>query len=251
MWRWRGFWLGQFTRDGGYMEYKDSIHKVNKSKVVDNVIEQMQALIDRGIWKEGDKIASEAQMSVDFNVSRVVIREALQYFRGKNMIITKHGLGSFICNPNNFNTVPGMEPMKITFEDIQNLKELRKCIEIGAVELAGKRATSEDLEKIRRAFEQMKASEEDMEEFTKADLEFHMAIVESAHNKLLYKAYRSCGNEIYHILRNMNSIQDARTYAISTHEKICNAMMERKPKEAIDVLNNSMQYNDARYSKYF
>ena len=55
------------------MEYKDSIHKVNKSKVVDNVIEQMQALIDRGIWKEGDKIASEAQMSVDFNVSRVVI----------------------------------------------------------------------------------------------------------------------------------------------------------------------------------
>lgn len=234
------------------MEYLSAIHKIEKSKLVDNVIEQMQGMIQRGVWKEGDKIASENQLAKDFNVSRVVIREALQSLRSRNMIITRHGLGSFVCNPNNFSdaTEEG-DLLEISEDDYLSLCELRACVENRAIQLSVEYGTQEDFDRIRDALQRMKESSNNSAEFTEADLDFHLAIVDSGHSKLLIKAYHSCQSELYFILQEMNRVRDSPTYALSSHQEIYDAIAGRDAKRALACLKDMEKFNKARYATMF
>lgn len=234
------------------MEYPTAIQRIERNKLVDNVIEQMYGLIERGVWKEGDKISSENQLAKDFNVSRVVIREALQSLRSRNMIITRHGLGSFVCNPRNFSeTLPDGELLEISEEDFLSLYELRACVENRAIQLSVEHGTEEDFSHIHNALQRMEASAGDLEEFTAADLSFHLAIVASGHSKLLIKAYHSCQNELFFILREMNRIRESPTYAIATHTEVYQAMVDRDAKRALNVFKDMAKFNTARYASMF
>ncbi|MCD8223837.1 MAG: FadR family transcriptional regulator [Clostridiales bacterium] len=234
------------------MDYSNAIQKIEKNKLVDNVIEQMNGLIEHGAWKEGDKIASENQLARDFNVSRVVIREALQSLRSRNLIVTRHGLGSFVCNPRNFpDVMDGGELLEISEDDFLSLQELRLCVENRSIQLSAEYGTEEDFARIHEALERMKAFADNLEEFTAADLDFHLAVVESGHSKLLIKAYHSCQNEVHFILREMNRIQESQTYALYTHTEVYQAIAARDAKRAMLVFKDMGEFNKARYSGMF
>lgn len=57
------------------------IVKVEKINLVDEVYKQIRQQITSGNWKEGEKIASENQLTESFAVSRVVIREQSKELR--------------------------------------------------------------------------------------------------------------------------------------------------------------------------
>lgn len=57
------------------------IVKVEKINLVDEVYKQIRQQITFGNWKEGEKIASENQLTESFAVSRVVIREQSKELR--------------------------------------------------------------------------------------------------------------------------------------------------------------------------
>ena len=234
------------------MEPQTGIQKIEKSKLVDTVIDKMYRMIESGVWKEGDKLASENKLAQNFNVSRVVIREALQSLRSRNMITTRHGLGSFVCNPSNFsNDSSEHELLEISEDDFLSLSELRACVENRAVLLSAKYGTEEDFARILDALHQMQNSVGNLEEFTKADLDFHTAVVESGHSRLLIKAYHSCRNELFFILKEMNRVRESQTYALSTHAEVYEAIASRDPKRTINLFKNMSKFNKVRYSSLF
>lgn len=234
------------------MKYPSAIQKIEKNNLVDNVIRQMQGLIQGGVWREGDKIASENQLAKDFNVSRVVIREALQSLRSRNMIITRHGLGSFVCNPNNFSgSSEDGDLLEISEDDYLSLCELRACVENRAIQLSAEYGTQEDFNRIYEALQRMRDSTHDLVEFTEADLDFHMAIVGSGHSRLLIKAYHSCQSELFFILREMNRIRDSPTYALASHQEIYEAIADRDAKRALAHLKDMEKFNKVRYASMF
>lgn len=234
------------------MGYADNIHKIERGNLVDNVVAQITELINIGVWKEGEKIASESQLAKDFSVSRVVIREALQNLRSRNIIVTRHGLGSFVCNSNNFSNISGNNDfLALSEEDLLSLYELRTCVENRAIQLSTVYGTEEDFEQIRKALDQMKVSTNDLLQFTEADLAFHMAIVKSGHSRLLIKAYQSCEKELFTILKEMNRIYDSHTFAISSHTDIYQAISARDAKRALTVLKNAGDFNKVRYYTLF
>jgi len=51
-----------------------------------------------GIYKPGDKLPSEATLSAELGISRVMIREALAMLAEQKYIIRKHGAGTFIAD---------------------------------------------------------------------------------------------------------------------------------------------------------
>jgi GntR family transcriptional regulator len=48
--------------------------------------------------KPGDKLPSEAELAQQIGISRATLREALQTFAERGMIISKHGVGTFVAN---------------------------------------------------------------------------------------------------------------------------------------------------------
>ena len=70
------------------------------------------------------------------------------------------------------------------------LIDVRFGIEPQMVRLAVANATLVDIERLRRALEQVESAADDPAAFTLADSEFHLALAESTHNPLLVWLYQ-------------------------------------------------------------
>jgi len=233
-----------------------AIVRIEKKNLVDEVYGQMCEQIASGKWKEGEKIASEHRLCELFNVSRVVIREALQRLRMQGLVVTRRGMGSFISNPNNFLTdqvapVAATPPLRITEKDYLSFIEFRSCIEFKAIELSTTRATAEDYANIQGALLRMKRSIGDLDAFTQADLAFHTAIVESAHNIFFTQTMKSCREMILFCLHEMNNLNDTQNWGIEIHRDLADYIIARDIKSALKALKNNNDYNLARLERFF
>lgn len=164
------------------MKYK----KIKPKKIYEEVAEAIYEMIRNGQLKPGAKLDSVQQLAENFQVGRSAIREALTSLRAMGLIEMKQGEGTYVKE---------FEPDQITFplstailmnkEDISNLLEVRKFIEIGTAEAAAKRRTEQQLLTIESALLEMKKAHGNEELGEEADLKFHMAIAESSQNSLL------------------------------------------------------------------
>lgn len=60
------------------------------------VIEKIKQDIDDGIYREGEKLPSEFELSKQLGVSRATLREALRILEDEKFVVRKHGVGTFI-----------------------------------------------------------------------------------------------------------------------------------------------------------
>ena len=62
------------------------------------VIDRLKSDIAKGVYKENEKLPSEFELSKSLGVSRATLREALRLLEEENVIIRRHGVGTFV-NP--------------------------------------------------------------------------------------------------------------------------------------------------------
>ncbi len=219
------------------------IGKIEKRSLGIKVYESLkQSLLSE--YQEGDLIPSENKLSKIFNVSRVVIREALLRLRTEKIIVTYQGKGSFLANPKNFEKNLNV-CSKIDFEKYRQVMECREAIETFAVHLAVKNATGQELSYILECAERLATASNDRE-FNIRDYEFHLALVKCSHNDYFTAIYQDCFNEIFGVLELMNQIESSRDYAIKLHKEIAENLYLRNAKNVIKLLNKNDEYNVAR-----
>lgn len=228
------------------------LSRLERYNLVDEVYSQIKKMILSGEWKEGDKIPSENQLCGIMNVSRVVVREALQRLRNEMMIVTYQGMGTFVANPRNYMKADNMKSAPITElsrEEFDNIMEFRECLETYAVERSVKTATDSDLKLIKDAANEMENCEDDIEKFNEADYRFHMSIISSSHNDMMVRAMESGREQIMYCLNKMNRLNDSRPYAVDLHHKIAECICNRDAKQAIRLLKSNGEYNTARMAQ--
>lgn len=62
------------------------------------VIDRLKSDIEKGVYQENEKLPSEFELSKSLGVSRATLREALRLLEEENVIIRRHGVGTFV-NP--------------------------------------------------------------------------------------------------------------------------------------------------------
>ncbi len=60
------------------------------------VIDRLKKDIEKGIYNEKEKLPSEFDLSKQLGVSRATLREALRILEEENVIIRRHGVGTFV-----------------------------------------------------------------------------------------------------------------------------------------------------------
>ncbi|WML39112.1 GntR family transcriptional regulator [Neobacillus sp. OS1-2] len=60
------------------------------------VIDRLKQDIEEGIYKEKEKLPSEFDLAKQLGVSRATLREALRILEEENVIIRRHGVGTFV-----------------------------------------------------------------------------------------------------------------------------------------------------------
>lgn len=60
------------------------------------VIDRIKKDIEQGVYKEKEKLPSEFELAKQLGVSRATLREALRVLEEENVIIRRHGVGTFV-----------------------------------------------------------------------------------------------------------------------------------------------------------
>ncbi|TWT07535.1 GntR family transcriptional regulator [Planococcus sp. CPCC 101016] len=98
------------------------------------VIDRMKQDIAAGVYKEKEKLPSEFELSKTLGVSRATLREALRLLEEDNIIVRRHGVGTFVNSKPLFSSgieqltsvsdmirQAGMEPGAIYLSTSENL----------------------------------------------------------------------------------------------------------------------------------
>nr|WP_246596241.1 GntR family transcriptional regulator [Bacillus alkalicola] len=60
------------------------------------VIDRLKNEIDNGLYEAGEQLPSEFELSKQLGVSRATLREALRMLEDENVIVRRHGVGTFV-----------------------------------------------------------------------------------------------------------------------------------------------------------
>ncbi len=207
------------------------IRPIRKTKVSDEVLEQLKRSILAGDYKPGDRLPSEKALCELFQVSRISVRTALHKLAAIGLIETRNGEGTFVRS---FDTsaalLPLMQDISITPDTILELLEFREGIERLGCRLAARRGNAADNEKLLSLYNLMEADAYagDQELFTQHDIEFHRQISKMSANAFiertldiiddLYRAHLRQMNQKISLLRSLEFHRDL-TEAIGNGEE--------------------------------
>ena len=219
-------------------EESDHGYPLRSHGLVIEIVERLTKDIHSGVLKPGEKLPTEAIIMRNFAVSRTVVREALSRLQASQLVITKHGIGTFVAehiNKSNFS---------ITAEDFSTLKdvisvlELRISLETEAAGLAAKRRTDENIEAMRKALLELKDSVTSPTGGVKSDFEFHIQVSKATGNRHFSELMNHLGTMIIprgRINGKLHSTSEDEAYLLmvnSEHESIFQAILNQDSETA-------------------
>jgi DNA-binding FadR family transcriptional regulator len=189
-----------------------------------------------GQYRPGDTLPTEPRIQAEFGVSRTAVREAIRLLSAKGLTASRPKIGTRVRPTVDWNMLdPDVLRWQLdqspSEEFIHALFEMREIIEPAAAERAAERATPEELDRMGVAMEGIQNEARASPEQIKADLDFHMAILEASRNPLL----RSVGAMIESALSITFSL-GWRTVmaedAILQHRAVYDAIRQRQGEQA-------------------
>ena len=225
----------------------------------------MEEFISMGIWKENDKIPSEAELADMFGINRFTVRMALQKLNTLGILETYVGDGTYVRSFNFEKHLENIYQFYMSAELMDDVSEFRNVIEIACVRLAIRRHTEEELEELKRlcrAFEEsitayVNAKNDPLkrqflfEKFNDDDIALHTQICKMSHNELLIYAYSAAKEAIRQQMLNlghkrvMSLNPNDEIISVKSHWNIYHAI-ERKDfrtckKILTEMINNQAQ----------
>jgi GntR family transcriptional repressor for pyruvate dehydrogenase complex len=146
------------------------------------VVAQVREALFAKKLKPGDFLGTEKDIAVRFNASRIVARDALRTLEALGIVAIRMGKGggARIAHGN-----PRLFAEALTGVSAAEIMDAQRAIETLDAELAAENATAEDIAKLRRLLREAAAAIGDLDEFTRLSRDFHLAVAEASHNRVL------------------------------------------------------------------
>jgi GntR family transcriptional repressor for pyruvate dehydrogenase complex len=207
------------------------------------IVDQLIALIKRGVLKPGDRLPSENELMEMLGVGRSSIREAKQTLMAMNLVEAHPGRGSFIREIGPEACInPEAVWLLLAGERMGALYETRELLEVQVARLVAERATDADLQALEKALEQLEHAVCVGESVYDAGLQFHFALIKAAHNPVLVSLYdvimgllQECQRPIY------EQASDPQA-ELEHHRQIYRSVRDRDPAQAERVMRQHLQY---------
>ncbi len=171
-----------------------SAEKLNQGRrrgrtLADQAYERILAMILEEQVAIGDKLPTEKELCAQLEVSRPVLRRALDQLREDGVIVSRQGSGSFV------NRRPDEATLKFapagSIADIQRVFEFRAAIESEAAFLAAQRRTEAELKEMRNALAALDKCIATEALGVAEDDDFHRIVCAASDNQYLSSARNS------------------------------------------------------------
>jgi GntR family transcriptional repressor for pyruvate dehydrogenase complex len=219
------------------------------TRIADVVAGTLEKRILEGSLKPGDRLPSERDFAVELGISRPTLREALQKLISKGLLTTRHGGGTIVTDRLEAHFVDPWQEMLSGHPMLHSdLLEFRQMLESQSASLAAERATNVDIERLDTLFATLDSVYEcdDVKACIDADVAFHQAIAEAAHNVLIGHLTSSLMRVIHgHVsinLEHLHTRPQRWNQLRSQHHAIWQAIREHQPEKAASAARNHIEF---------
>lgn len=223
--------------------------QIEQRRAADEAVRQIELLLLDGVLSSGDRLPGERELADKLNISRPVLREALKELERRELIVSRHGGGTYVADLiGQVFSKPVAELVSRHERASRDYLEFRRELEGYAASLAAARATPDDRERLAAIIGNMRRAHEaqDFEAELDADIELHNAIGEAAHNIILMHTLRACyrllSEGIFHHRRLVFALPEAREQLLAQHEKIVAAIAAGDPEAAREAAADHIDF---------
>jgi len=213
-----------------------------KVQIADQVAARIEKLIVDGVLKVGQALPSERRLVEKLGCSRSALREGLRILRGRGIVDTEHGRGSYVADLNRADdATPLMHLFSSQPRTLFDLLEVRALLEGESARLAALRATDVDRVLIKRRYEEMLAfhadpQAQDARAQARLDHAFHRAISEASHNPVLVHTLQGLNDlmlsTVFASVNNLYCRPAQKRQIDRQHTRLYHAVMEQLPEQA-------------------
>lgn len=216
----------------------EPIAQQGKRGVREALLRKLVELIVSGTFAENATLPNEIEMTEQFAVSRTSLREAMQYLSALGMVRSRTRAGTIVLPRENWNYLdPIVLDVMLTVGGDESfyssLIDARQLLEPAAAAQAAANANARQLYLISQAFEDMvEANSRDNEAWSRADLEFHTAIINASGNWVFRQFASAIRAALLASFRLTNRESQSHEQAILTHQNVLEAIRMRRPEAA-------------------
>ena len=138
--------------------------------------------------KPGDFLGTEKDLAARFGVSRIVARDALRTLQALGIADIRMGKGGGARvargNPRLFAEALAVQ-LDLTGVSVAEIMDAQRAIETLAAELAAEHSTAADHARLKRLIDEAEAIIHDTPAYTRSCRDFHLAVAEASHNRVL------------------------------------------------------------------
>ncbi len=218
------------------------LEPLKKTRLYEDIINQLMELIKNGSLKPGDRLPSERQLAEELHVSRTAIREALRSMESLGYLDSKVGGGTYIRSVTFDNVISPFSVMLAQDEKlIRELIHVRELLETEAASLAAKNITPEYAKRLQKSIDNMKKEIKRGKSGITGDDEFHNLIAEIAQNSALSLICELCAELLSKSRQATLDLPDQPEKTLEDHTRIANAIIEGSSLNASKLMRQHLR----------
>jgi len=203
----------------------------------------LKAFIESGGYSPGDRLPAERELIDSLGITRSLLRKGLEALERDGTIWRHVGKGTFISNPTNPGTFPGVEKISQEISPIQMMRA-RLALEPAIAREAAINASSEAMQRIIEA-QQNAVAASTWNLYEASDDAFHRSITQATGNALLLSLHDHL-NQVHRTVAWRQVVRQTERpprehTSFAEHEHIVEAINARDPLAAHESVRNHLK----------
>lgn len=225
-------------------DYTKLIGPIRNKRTFEEVSDKLKEFIFDGTFKPGQQLPSEHTLAQLFKVGRQSVREALRILELSGFITTRPGVkGGAVIEGTMLSRMTGLflDAFKFHEVSLEDCMTARKAIEVSVLDSVLRNADKSDIKSLRenlmKAREKLRVNEHAYEE----NIDFHRILARASKNYTFCIVMES----IMAVFADFKSravavIPEQSKIIIEGHEALVNAIVTKKKKLAVDLLEKDL-----------
>ena len=202
-------------------------------------------LIKKRGYEPGERLPAERSLAERFGVSRTVLREAVSILEATGMVERRPNSGLFVqqkTERTSFETTVLQSELGLPVERsvIEESMEVRRILELEAVQLACERRSDEDVEKLEAIVRETEERLAAGKNIADLDEEFHIAIAVATQNTVFAQIVSAFFRSSKQRRQAYFSSRERRQKSHDEHKKILNAIRRGDARAAYNAMKRHL-----------
>lgn len=230
------------------MPARGGLKPIRRTNLSQSIVDQVIDLISRGVYKPGDKLPTERELTEMLGVGRSSIREAFQALAMMGVIEIRPSQGTFVKGPTpglliHPNILSPLTDRQVT----EDLLEARTVLEPIVAALAAERASEADIAEMQDHLDRCRQALASREPVYELSAGFHLLVARASHNAVFESFIRPIMGLLAARGARIEGHEGFNRWELASHWEICGAIAARDPARAKAAMKEHLKRSADAY----